>query len=521
MIVRTWIPVTVLVCIAPGARAQLPVDRGAFVLRTRGDTLVIERFARIADTVTGSISSKGQPRLDYVAILGPAWSMRSLALSVFRSDAPDAAPQQRVNIIMRNDSAIIETNGSVQRMATTHAAVPILNNSFALAELFTRRARANGGTADVPVWAVSGGMSLVASVRSAAGDSMVVSIAGSNERVRVDATGRILGGTIPAQSLEIIRVPAEEAVGLRVGRPDYSAPADAPYTATEVTLQGPGNIVLGGTLTRPRTAARVPAVITITGSGQEDRDEYIPVAGGYRPFRQVADTLGRRGIAVLRLDDRMIGASGGALGTSADYADDIRAAVRYLRARPDIDPDRIALVGHSEGGLIAPMVAADDPRISGIVLMAGPARTGLDIIHYQQRNAIETDPATPMAQRDSAIRVAAHALDSLARSNAWLAFFLRYDPLPTARRVHAPVLVLQGSTDHQVSPDQAPMLADAFRSAGNRDVTMKVFPGLNHLFVPDTSGQPAGYATLQSSRVTAEVLGTLADWLVRVLRASP
>jgi hypothetical protein len=216
---------------------------------------------------------------------------------------------------------------------------------------------------------------------------------------------------------------------------------------------------------------------------------------------------------VLRLDDRTVGSSGGKLGTSADYADDIRAAVAYLRTRPDIDGDRIALLGHSEGGMIAPMVAATDPRLKGIVLMAGPGSTGSDIIHYQQRNAIERDTTVPARARDSLLRVAAVSLDSIARTSAWLQFFLHYDPLPTARRVKVPVLILQGATDHQVTPEQAESLAAAFRAGGNGDVTVRLFAGLNHLFVPDPSGQPAGYATLKSSRVSAEVLGTLADWL--------
>src|SRR5262249_30917732 len=153
-------------------------------------------------------------------------------------------------------------------------------------------------------------------------DSMTLVIGGAEERLRVDARGRILGGTIPAQHLEVLRVDAAGAASLHLGRTDYSAPAGAPYTATEVTLRGPAG-VLGGTLTlRAGAKGPVPAVVTITGSGLQDRDEYIPVAGGYRPFRQLADTLGRRGIAVLRLDDRTVGLSGGTPGTTAENADD-------------------------------------------------------------------------------------------------------------------------------------------------------------------------------------------------------
>src|SRR5262249_9218930 len=158
------------------------------------------------------------------------------------------------------------------------------------------------------------------------------------------------------------------------------------------------------------------AIVTITGSGTEERDESIPGVKGYRPFRQVADTLGRRGIAVLRLDDR--GAGGSDMGppgpTSADFADDIRAALADLRTRKDIDGDRLGLVGHSEGGMIAPMVAATDARLKAIALMAGPARTGRKIILYQQRYAIDSMQRITGPKRDTAIAAGAKALDSIA-----------------------------------------------------------------------------------------------------------
>jgi dipeptidyl aminopeptidase/acylaminoacyl peptidase len=108
-------------------------------------------------------------------------------------------------------------------------------------------------------------------------------------------------------------------------------------------------------------------------------------------------------------------------------------------------------------------------------------------------------------------------VDSMATVVPWMKWFLEYDPLPTARRVRQPVLILQGATDRQVTADQAPELAAALRAGGNRDVTVRVFPGLNHLMVPDPSGMPSGYATLPSGSVDARVLGTLADWLAQKL----
>src|SRR5687768_14137294 len=139
--------------------------------------------------------------------------------------------------------------------------------------------------------------------------------------------------------------------------PDYSAPADAPYIAEDVVVKTPAGHTLAGTLTLPKVASRkqpVSAIVTITGSGPQDRDENIGLQG-FRPFRQLADALARQGIAVLRMDDRGTGSSGGTFkgSTSADFAEDVRAGLAYLRTRPEIRADRLAVLGHSEGALIA------------------------------------------------------------------------------------------------------------------------------------------------------------------------
>src|SRR5215470_17576683 len=175
---------------------------------------------------------------------------------------------------------------------------------------------------------------------------------------------------------------------------DYSAPAGAPFTAEEVTVQANG-FTLAGTLLLPKAGRRpFPAVIMITGSGQQTRDEPLPLPGlkEYKPFRQIAESLAGTGIAVLRVDDRAVGGSTGrdtlAQATTSSFADDTRAQVAYLRTRAEIDPARIALVGHSEGGIIAPMVAASDPRIAAIALMAGSAKRGYEITMFQLKAAL-------------------------------------------------------------------------------------------------------------------------------------
>jgi len=219
------------------------------------------------------------------------------------------------------------------------------------------------------------------------------------------------------------------------------------------------------------------------------------------------------------MDDRGFGGSGGdaATATSADFAKDIQAGLAWLRTRSEIDRSRLGLIGHSEGGLIAPMVANEEPALKAIVLLAGTAYTGRQILNFQLGNAIRNDPALKPAARDSALRTVAPRVDSLTASNPWLKFFADYDPIATARKVRTPVLILNGARDQQVTPDQVPLLEKAFRSAGNRDVTARVLPNLNHLFVPDPDGFPGRYLELKSFAVDRPTIGLVVDWLANRL----
>lgn len=297
----------------------------------------------------------------------------------------------------------------------------------------------------------------------------------------------------------------------------YAAPRGASYVAEEVTLITASGLALKGTLTLPTdTDGPSAAAVTITGSGSQDRDEYMPHVGEYRPFRQIADTLGTRGLAVLRLDDRGVNESdpGPPGATSLDVAEDMRAAVEYLRARPDIDGSRLALVGHSEGGVIAPMVAATDTMLAAVVLLAGPAYTLERVGEAFLEAVIARTPTLSEAEAADMRRQAARARARRAEEDPWFRAASVYDPLPTIRKVRAPVLLLQGDTDTQITPEQADTLAAALRQAGNQDVTVARFPETNHLFLEDKDGRASLYKRLPSHRVREDVLGTLVDWLV-------
>jgi dipeptidyl aminopeptidase/acylaminoacyl peptidase len=306
-------------------------------------------------------------------------------------------------------------------------------------------------------------------------------------------------------------------------KPDYSAPPDAPYTAEEVSVTTPGGFTLAGTLTLPKGASRskpVAAIVTITGSGPEDRDEDIGLPG-FKPFRQIADALGRRGIAVLRMDDRGTGASGGTFkgATSADFAEDIRAGLAYLRSRPEIRANGLGILGHSEGSIIAPMVAEKEPALRAMVLLAGIAEPGRGALYYQMKNGIEHDAKLTPAERETRIPGINATIDAMAAADPWMKFFFEYDPAATMRRVKTPVLILTGSRDQQAVPEQVPLMEAAFKAAGNKDVTARVLPDLNHLFVHDTNGFPGNYKNLPAPiTMQADVVEIITDWLAKRLK---
>ena len=327
-----------------------------------------------------------------------------------------------------------------------------------------------------------------------------------------------------------------------------------PYTTTEVHYAGGGpGVSLAGSLTVPPGVGPFPCVLMITGSGPQDRDEALD---GHRPFLVIADHLTRSGVAVLRVDDRGVGGSVGrfAGATSADFADDARAGVRFLASRPEIDRRRIGLVGHSEGGLIAPLVAAGSRDVAFIVLLAGTGVPGAEISCAQAEATMRS-----LGMPDSVIRsrltfqkallaIAQEDLDSLALVarvagllraqhvdsttaervrpqvasllNPWARWFLNYDPRPTLRRVHCPVLALNGSKDVQVPAGlDLPEIEGALRAGGNRDVTTRELPGLNHLFQDCTTGAPTEYAAIEETFSPA-ALDTMTSWILAHTRKS-
>lgn len=484
------------------------------------DTIATEQLTASATAWTGDLSMKGQPRIVWrQALAGNA--LGNLSLDVFApGSGADAKPAQQASFVMKGDTAHVEmmAGGQTQKQAipTKSGAVVLVNTSLAQTVVVANGALAQGkATFDVVL--VSGGQTLGGTVKKT-GDTLTFTLQGVEMRAVVDAQGLPVEITVPSQGLRIVRG-ARELRGMNPtnDKISYDAPPGAPYTAEHVRIPTDRDYTLAGTLTRPAGRQPVAVAITISGSGPQDRDSRISIVPGYAPFREIADTLARRGVATLRFDDRAVGESGGITTattvTSVDFADDVRSIVAWLRTRPDIDTSKIMLIGHSEGGMIAPMVAARDKDIHAIALLAGSAYNGKRILIYQNQQNINTMLALPQQSRDSIMATIPARLDSLGRTSNWIGFFLNHDPLPVVREVKQPVLIVQGETDRQVTPEQADTLAAALREAGNRDVTLKKFAATNHLFLADPSGMPQGYPKLTDVKVTREVLGAIADWV--------
>ncbi len=316
-----------------------------------------------------------------------------------------------------------------------------------------------------------------------------------------------------------------------------------PYRDEDVTYENAAaGIRLAATLTIPHGKGPFPAALLITGSGPQDRDEAIL---GHKPFLVLADYLTRHGIAVLRADDRGIGKSGGdfAMATSADFATDVDAGVAYLATRSEIDPHKVGLIGHSEGGIIAPMVAGRNHAVAFIVLMAGTGVPGDEVAVEQVRtmnaaSGITGDKLAELtarhreivelfkSERDEAAfaqkvrermagRLPQVEIDTaIARSKGpWARYFIEYDPAPALQKVTCPVLALIGEKDTQVSPVQnLSGIRAALRASGNKDFETAELPGLNHLFQSAKTGAPAEYGQIEET-ISPMALDKIARWI--------
>jgi len=330
-----------------------------------------------------------------------------------------------------------------------------------------------------------------------------------------------------------------------------------PYIEQEVAYENKdAEITLAGTLTLPSGDVPSPVVLLISGSGPQDRNETIY---NHRPFLVLADYLTRQGIAVLRIDDRGVRESTGdfSQATSVDFASDVLAGIEYLKTRKEINPEQIGLIGHSEGGLIAPMVAVKSPDVAFIVLMAGTGLTGEEILYlqgaliYRAMGVSEEDIINNRQFNEKIFSVLKEEDDSenaeerlrqmfmddwekmsdekkeqmgdlevflkaqlQSLLSPWLKFFLIYNPKPTLSKVKCPVLAINGEKDLQVPPkENLNAIEEALVAGGNKNFIVKELPGLNHLFQTAQTGLPAEYTKIEET-ISPEALKIICDWIL-------
>lgn len=400
------------------------------------------------------------------------------------------------------------------------------------------------GTLDVPAQGATG-IPLEAVEVSPDRMAFRVGRIGASFEGRRDAQGRYVGEWRQggaALPLTLSSGAAERARKPQEPRPPF------PYKAEEVAYTNPADGArLAGTLTLPEGQGPFPAVVLITGSGAQDRDETL---FGHKPFLLIADTLTRRGVAVLRVDDRGVGGSTGnpQTATTDTFAGDVAAGVSFLRGRRDIDPARVGLIGHSEGGIIAPMVAARDPKLAFLVLLAGSGVPGADITVSQvevisRRSGESEAVVAEKVKLQRAIMAVLVEEKDLAKARArlrplavkaglqgdtidqqldallspWFRRFVALDPRVYLAKVHVPVLALNGTLDTQV--DAAVNLPAIAKALGhNHDVTTRALSGLNHLFQTAKTGLVDEYGALEETFAPA-ALTVVADWVVAKARA--
>ncbi len=350
---------------------------------------------------------------------------------------------------------------------------------------------------------------------------------------------------------------SREAVEEKVVNRPQEPKEPFPYRSEDITFENKGaEISLAGTLTMPEKGEQFPAVILISGSGPQDRNEEV---FNHKPFLVLADHLTKAGMAVLRFDDRGVGESKGTFktATSADFATDVQAAFDYLKTRKEINAKKIGLMGHSEGGVIAPMVASESKDIAFVVLLAGTGIRGDQLLLIQQEllgkaagaseeelkqvkqinqqifemvNSIE-DNATlekkvraivsaeleketdkeKMLQGKSEADFVQSQIDQVM--DPWLLYFLRHNPAPVLEKVQCPVLAINGEKDLQVPASiNLGAIAVALKKGGNTQFTTKALPNLNHLFQECDKGTVEEYGQIEQT-FSPEALKIISEWL--------
>lgn len=334
-----------------------------------------------------------------------------------------------------------------------------------------------------------------------------------------DDRGRLIRITVPAQSLDVVR---DDLASSTARTQVFSNPGDE-----AVTIPGSG-FNIAATITRPKAAAaKMPAVVLLSGSGAGDRDG---MAAGVPTLGQMAGALADAGFLAVRYDKRGFGQTGGRAesATISDLAEDVRAVVRWLADRRDVDSRRIAVVGHSEGAWVAMLAASREKRIRALVMIAAPATTGAELVLEQQRHMLE-QMKVPDAERQAKIELQKKIQSAVLTGKGWdevppelrkqadtpwFQSLLAFNPAKVLEDVEQPLLIVHGELDRQVPVAHAERLADlARKESESKAIEVIVVRGVNHLLVPATTGEVSEYGTLPDRTVSKDVTTAIADWL--------
>jgi len=342
--------------------------------------------------------------------------------------------------------------------------------------------------------------------------------------------GRLIRLSIPAQAIEVVR----EDVASPTSRTQVIS-----NSGDEAVVIPAVGFNLGATITKPASApgsgaaGRVPAVILLSGSGVGDRDGLVQ---GVPTLAQLAGAIADAGFLAVRYDKRGFGQSGGRAesATIQDYAEDVRAVVRWLLQRKDIDPKRIAVVGHSEGAWVALLAAAREKRISAVASIAGPATTGAELVLEQQQRALDQMKLTP-EEREKKVALQKQIQSAVmtgkgwelvpqeerrAADTPWFQSLLTFDPAKVIKDVKQPLFFVHGALDKQVPPSNADRLADLARKQSDSDsIDVVVVRGVNHLLIPAFTGEVTEYPSLTDRNVSKDVSGALTAWLTKTFAA--
>ncbi|MEO8258563.1 MAG: alpha/beta fold hydrolase [Acidobacteriota bacterium] len=537
---------------ALAAGAQTPSSAAGtakYTVFLRGSQIGTEEIAVVRNADGWTVSSNGRigPPLDLTTRnlqiqYDAEWKGRALTL-----DATAGAQLFGLRISVAGTTATTHVDNAgqaVDRTDTVAADVVLLPNPFfaAYAAIAARLKTASPG-AIIPAY--QGGPIPISVVVGDSGPDRIQTVARLIEARRThvtlaatgqpgveadvwgDEAGRLLRVSVPAQSIDFVR---DDIASVSTRRVAISRAGDEP---ARIPANG-FNLI--GTITKPAGAAgkRLPALVLVGGSGPIDRDGTvadIPVYG------QLANALADAGYLVLRYDKRGVGQSGGRIETAgfAEYAEDLRAAVKFVADRKDVDAKRIAVAGHSEGGAIALVAAAKDKRIAALVLLAAPGVPGSDLVLAQQKRLLDRSglsDADKQARIDLQKQIheavitgkGVEALPASVRrqvDNAEFSSILTHDPAKILPKVRQPILIVQGSLDTQVEPSNAEHLAELAR--GRKDAApaeVVSIPGVNHLMVPATTGEVDEYPALKDKRISALVASSIVAWLQKAWPAS-